>query len=719
MFNRLTALFRRYPSFDRYLWLNSSKDWRFVLGAVVLMFLAGFFNHEARLDQWKFWSSHPDIFFADGEPLVSTTDAGYFLSLARDYRNGVTRNGFLENRFYPDNTDTYQTANNPDYAGIPTEPQGATDVPMLSFIIAKLSEYFFADDLLTPANLMLPITGFLTAIAVAGMFWAAGYPAEGAIAATGFGLSTSYFVRTSIGRIDTDQLVMFFLALCVSFILLAARQRNISRQMGFVLLAALSALILEWWYSQALFIVILPLLAGFAVYTHQLNIKRALGATVIFTLATNPVVVIPSFWTLFAQIMERFFNIKPKGNNFETAINLNYPNTFSTVTELNRPDLIQILDLMAITPEIGMIGLGGFFIFLILKPSRGMVFLPFFFIGFCSIYLGQRFIFYSTPFIWFAIAWLLLSATRCLCCKFTAANPRNFSANSTVLTISAAAIVLVAWLSLGMRFTPPIPHPSFSAPIVNGFSLIKKFNQGDDGIVATWWDYGYFLHYKSGMATFHDGGKQTTPRTYFIARGMIVPNPAELIQTAKFIATEGSAGIAKKSTSAKQLYQVISTAKMPEKPLYIMLTNQMTNWFTTISKLGLHDIASGQSPSNLKLGGYGYHRLNCSNVGGNKLNCQNRLIDITQGTIDGKLVIDRTVQTVDGKIKNSKKYNNGGTMVLHISQLASGQSQITLVPRPTWDSTFNKLYELGVYDSGRLELVIDNYPAVRVYKILQ
>lgn len=715
MINRIQALLKRYPSFDQYHWLQSSRDWRFVAGAVVLMFLAGLINYDTRQNQWEAWEANPDIFFSNGQPLVSTTDAGYFLSLARDYDKGSNKNGFNEKRFYPDNSPAYRAKTSQDPV---KEELSASDVPMLSVLIAWSGNTFFDGDMLTAANLMLPITALLTALALAGMFWAAGYPAEGAIVGTGFGLSATFLVRTSIGRIDTDQLVVFFLAMVMAFIFLAAREKDLKRQIGFILLSALSALALEWWYSQPLFIVLFPLIAGFAIFTHQQDVKRSAIGTGVFILATNPLVVIPAFWIFFVQVMERVFGItiKPAAPD-GPVINLSFPDTFTTITELGRIDIIATLEYMTADKYIGIIGLIGYLVFLAVRPSRGLVFLPFFIIGMFSIYLGRRFAFYGAPFIWFGAAWLFLSAIRYLSRKFVKSDqPKDFKELGGVLFATAGAVIFTAAVSM----IDYVPRPSFPSPIVKSFSDMKAVDKGEGGIIATWWDYGYLAHYKSDMATLHDGGTQTTPRTFLVARSMVSPSQPELIQSIKFIAADGSAGIENNASSAEAFVKAITSAEMPDRPLYIMLTRQMGDWFTTMAKLGLYNVTNGQTPSKAILNGYVYSRLSCRFVSSNKFDCKSGLLDINFGTLNGKPIIYQSVETVNGKVTKYQNYENeNGLFVLHINRLDDNRLMISMVPRPTWESNFNQLFELGIYDQNRLELVLDNFPETRVYKVLQ
>jgi hypothetical protein len=47
------------------------------------------------------------------------------------------------------------------------------------------------------------------------------------------------------------------------------------------------------------------------------------------------------------------------------------------------------------------------------------------------------------------------------------------------------------------------------------------------------------------------------------------------------------------------------------------------------------------------------------------------------------------------------------------------KTNLALVPMPLWMSNFNALLHRASYDQTRLELVLDRYPAARVYRVLQ
>ena len=172
---------------------------------------------------------------------------------------------------------------------------------------------------------------------------------------------------------------------------------------------------------------------------------------------------------------------------------------------------------------IGAIGVIGFIGFLIARPSKGLVFLPFFMMGMLSFIAGRRFAFFAAPFVWFGVAWLSLTLTRIICRrvqKKMAQKEIPFIQETAVLAVSAVMVMGTASI-LTFNY---MPRPSFDRPTVETFAQMRNLNGDKAGIFASWWDYGYMAHFKSGMMTIHDGGAQKTPRTHLFARGLVSPN---------------------------------------------------------------------------------------------------------------------------------------------------------------------------------------------------
>ena len=711
----LTVIYQRI--FDRP-WLHSSTDWRYAIGAGLLILLAAMINFDMRDRQWSVWQENDAVFFHEDTPLVSTTDAAYFLSLAEDMIEGESLTAFSSTQLYPENTEAYLRAHSDEYIPAEDRPMGLTDAGLLPAVIAVLAENFFDGNVGLAGHAMIAFTAFLTVAVIGGMFWAAGYPVEGALAGLGLGLSTTYVGRTSVGRIDTDQMMVTFLALSLMFTLLAARERNIARLLGYVLLSVIAVRLGLWWHGSANYLMLMPFLIFVAIVLQQQHFRHGLIAAGAFVLALNPLVFLNDLRDFFTLVMSRLFGSTGGGATETAEIALIFPDTFRTITEQARIDLVATLESMTGHAGIGVIGLIGFMIWALVRPSRGMIFLPFVIMGLLSVIAGRRYAFFAAPFIWFGFGWLMMTVSR-LVLSYKGWDGKIPPLARTLTSLGFGAVLLIGtagWLDRGY-----VPRATFDKGVTKTFKDVGRLAGSEGGIIATWWDYGYYAHFHSGgMATLHDGGNQKTPRTHLFARGLVSHNTGELIQISKFLATSGQAGIKANGSSLDALNQAIAAADNPDKPIYLVVTDQMSNWAGSIATLGRFDVNSGRYLSEEALRRqYMIVNLNCKNAGQNKLDCNHGLVDITHGTLNGNPVIGEIVLAENGYIKGVQAKNEQAPMQLVISKISNGSSRIQLIHRILWKSSLFQLLEQGRYDTNRLELVLDYYPVSRVYRIIR
>ncbi|XDZ65634.1 hypothetical protein AB8880_12025 [Alphaproteobacteria bacterium LSUCC0684] len=694
-------------------WMKSDTGWIYNLMAVALILLAGLINYDARDSQWQEWQANKTVFFADGSPLVSTTDAGYFLSYARDYQEG--KFDFNQSRSWP------------DHAEEPSEVDGALDIPLLSVIIRHLADVKYNGDLLMAGNAMIPLTAFLTAIAIGLCFWVAGFPAEGAIAGLGAGLSHAYFVRTSIGRIDTDQLILFFISLILGAILLACRQTDWRRGIFFILLAAGLFHLFHWWYDQGLFVLIFPLIVFLATLFSRLSFKSALIYTGIFILFINPLSFASAVEPQIFGFLDRIglYSV----NLVETSV-LAFPDPYETIIELSDINFFKMLVNIFGSPWIGLAGLVSFGIWAVIFPVQATVFLPFLTIGLFSNIIGQRFAFYAAPILWFGFGWMILSLLRILrqILRQNTQNDENYTTKSLasylpVIGIGLATILLAAMLQLDIAYHRGLksPNPSFPAQVVEGFTKLGAYDNGRGGVIASWWDYGYLGHFKSGLPTLHDPGNQRSPRAYIIGRGFVDKNPNMLINGLRFIAQEGNKGIKSNSSSLTLFEAAISSRpdNPPDKPIYIVVTEKMGGWLYSMARNGLHDLERNQAPSTDLMNEHGYYRLRCIQSSEHILECGDKTFNLLNGTVDNEPVLARLVQTENGFGRQNRDYGRPGWHTVLLEKVDNRETRLFLIPNRHWISTFNQLYRLGLYDRNRLELIIDQYPDFRVYEVLR
>ena len=190
----------------------------FLFFAVLLIALSAMANVHVRHSQQQTWKSEGPATQIFGTSSFSTADAPYFLRQSAIALRDDQATTFNAIRSFPNKI--------PNKIEVPAEhghPGGPRDVPLLSFLIAS----FAGDDepagLLATGNMGLLFSSALTAMAIAICFGAPGYWAQGAIAGLGGGLSAAYLARSSIGRIDTDQLNLGFMYLMFGLVVFAGR----------------------------------------------------------------------------------------------------------------------------------------------------------------------------------------------------------------------------------------------------------------------------------------------------------------------------------------------------------------------------------------------------------------------------------------------------------------------------------------------------------------
>lgn len=209
---------------------------------IVTIMLAAIINYQIRQSQYQVWQDNKPIFFLEDTPLFSTTDASYFLGLARQYQQTGNVRDFDAKRLTP----YYK-----ELAADQEPLDSAFDFPLLSVLIANLSPDSSSQSLLKTGNALIPIFGFVMVLGIVLAFGASGFWLEGAMAASGAGLSYAFLVRTSIGRIDTDILNLGFFYAVLGLTIFAGRAQSWRSAIIWTVLAGLMLNLFFWWYEQA------------------------------------------------------------------------------------------------------------------------------------------------------------------------------------------------------------------------------------------------------------------------------------------------------------------------------------------------------------------------------------------------------------------------------------------------------------------------------------
>ena len=693
LFARIDRIAKTHMSRVERSWLGPEpRTWLFFVCAVALIAVAIAANIHVRQSQLQIWQSASPETLVFEAPSFSTADAPYFLSQAVSHKNNEADEPHRK-RIFPN----LQSSN------FKRSDRGVLrDFPLLSILIASFASDDTPTSLLRAGNFGLLATSALTAVAIAICFGASGYWAHGAIAGLGGGLSAAYLVRSSIGRIDTDQLNLGFMYLMFGLVVFAGRATSRLWCLGWCVAAGISANLFMWWYGKPELIVMAAIALLWLLACLQRNILTILAGTAIF-LAISGVSYFNPFTSAYLQ-------------DVFASSNFIFPNTLQTITEIRQVSFKQILINASSSVEMGLVCLTGLALFLARHPVISIAYGPLVAFGLLNFIIGNRAIFYSAPIMWFGAAFLMTTTARFIAANLSEGGyaPRRDQAASI---LAASLAMVVAWVNSPTDY---VPRPSFPKPVLEGLASLKTTANPANSVVATWWDYGYTSMFFNDLPTFHDGGSQTTPSTYFVARAFLDPDQQASFGNLKFLGTKGHKGIAAQPDLSSLQLQFDIALDEPSPDLYLVVTNQMAGWMSSISKIGNWDIETGKpvTPRGNNTGPQVFYEpLNCRLAGyPQRLNCAGVRFDLEQGLLNGLPALSGWAHSQDGALVHRRDFGNDGDFALQIVQ-TDNRINVFFMHRQLFESTFNELYHLGQIDHPSLSLHYDDYPHIRVYKI--
>lgn len=673
--------------------------------ASLLIMLCLFASWHMRAWQYDQWEKNPNQYYASGSPSFSTTDAAYFVKKAIEIKKSGNSQKYSEKRNYPDNL-KIEKKNEIEAFSVRSEP-------FLSVLISYIAKDASKEANIDVAHKILLFCIVLTSVGVVLAFGAAGYWYEGCIAALGSSLSSAFLGRTSAGRIDTDQLNLGFFYFITALLIWASRCKNLLISVLLCVLAALTAQLFQWWWPKPILNwAFVFCLAWLGICLHQ-NIKRTTILLVLFVFFSG------SFSFSDLQTVEMVAQ-KSVGVG-----KLSFPNTYDFVTELASIPIYDLLTSISGNLIIASIAILGFCLWVLVSPTFAFVFLPALFLGLANFIFGNRVVFFASPILWFGFAFFGILVLRSLTSQIKMVET-VFSKNASSITHGVSAICIFSFTYFA-SFNPLtnqyVPNAVFSKEVTQGFQTLGVYQKENKGlkpaVIATWWDYGYMAHLHSDLPTLNDGGSQRTPKTHFIARSLISDEQSVSGKILKFISTPEWTSVVENATSKSLLEREIGSASTQSSTdIYLYLTEDMVRWMAPISGLAFWDTDNGR-PLNVYRGSnrLRYLDLKCDGAGFS-FHCNGQHYDLHKGTIDGKKLLSRVIQTNNGAIVKEVKYNLDEGPILQFNQLDGRPLNNQLVHPKLYKSTFHELFYLGQYDPKAFEPVINGFPYYRVYKVL-
>ena len=627
----------------------------------------------------------------------STADAPYFLGHAAAAEKGLSPDEFERKRVYPNKEISYQQRGD--------DPVPAKR-PLLSTWIAFLSPSASPGDLLNAGHTILIISAGATALMIMLAFGATGYWLEGTAAAIGGGLSSAYLVRSSFGRIDTDQLNLGLMYLMFALVMLSARSKTAVATLIWGVAAGTTANIFMAWYGK-------PELIWMAIAAYAwllVVLRKDVKITVLCLLL---------FYALAPASLPNPFASAYVQDNFAGGSFL-FPNTLRTITETARISLPDILVSATGSVQMGLVCLIGLGLWAIRHPVTAFAYGPLAAFALLNFVLGNRAVFYSAPILWFGAAFLLTSTARFVTQAALSTTEENTVPSGITQTAGVAGVTLaliIAWVNAPTDY---LPRPSFPKLVLQGLAKLDSIATSDRSVVASWWDYGYASLFLNDLPTLHDGGSQTGPATHLFAQALLATDQARTIGTLQFLTSQGKDGVQQHISKAALFAAFDRPAAGPVPDIYLVLTSQMEGWIGSISKLGNWDIETGQPvipPANNGMSHVDYIGLGCNYRGfPARVACGNVSFDFDRGLMNDAPNIVGWTRARDGFAEDVRRYSADATFGVQTLQTNNRLSS-QLMHRQLYDSSFNKLYHLGLIETQGITLVYDNYPHIRIYRI--
>ena len=491
-----------------------SAPWRVLsIGAVGLLF-----SLSIHLSHLPFWHDHKEFYYDGDKPLMTTLDAYYYLRLASAE--------IAENK-------------GDGKVGGTAALRGPTKTPLLASLAAFL-QCLCNIAIERIAFFLPPLLGSLMALIYVCWGHSMGGPAM-ALTASVAGLSSFYwFRRTGLGRFDTDCLnpVFVFLVLFLTYRFAVSTGRI---RWLYVLAAFVSAYLLGIWWQQLPYFGFFLILGPYclSLYLPSSRLEKILKISGLLAFTTILIIILAGYHEYLPEYFSRAaagylqqYDLVRKAAPSAAV----FPDVGQSISEL------QPLPLAGIATEVGghpitfLLALAGFCLLLKAKKDAACFLLTGAALASLSL-LSRRFLIFLVPLHALGFGYLFARLWSWIHQQHRFENP----------AIKAALWGVSALVCLGLLL--PNLHRSIAThrgpPLTAGDVLLARTiaaEAGANAVIWSWWDYGYFLEYLTGLRAFIDGGSQSPERTFIAAFPLACDDPVLAGNWLRFFAVHDVAG---------------------------------------------------------------------------------------------------------------------------------------------------------------------------------
>ena len=445
--------------------LQTKKKWVEIF-LLLLILLVSFY---VRIEDLNDWGKRPELAFYKGEPLLTTFDGYYYLTLARDLAEG-----------------TYATID--DKRAVPDYPKRPFPPPLLSVMAAMVKK-------ITPFSMnwigtALPVLlGLLLAVPVYALGRFYGGSSMGLSAVLMALLSHYYVYRSSLGWFDTDCMNVTW-ATGISYCFLRFGIEKTTKRYIYFGAGIFAYLLFLWWWDSTPQVVTAVTAVPLTVALIFFYRPKAREGLIFYGIITACIFLVLSWKGLdlpvqiFNKISGIYSYIAKESSGF-------FPNTGISISEQVRPSLEEIVSRTTNSLPVLILSLSGLLWLFYKKPKESL------FLSIPLLLSGLSFLF-AKRFL------IFLSPATALGLGFFISRLWHLKERHRVLIfIAPLAAILIASPAF-YRDIKKTFWPKEQPFIIAGMDAAHK-KTPENAVIWAWWDHGYPMIYWSRRGTISDG----------------------------------------------------------------------------------------------------------------------------------------------------------------------------------------------------------------------
>ncbi|MBI4141968.1 hypothetical protein HY484_03530, partial [Candidatus Woesearchaeota archaeon] len=425
----------------------------------------------------------------------------------------------------------------------------------IAYLHRTLSIFNPATTLMQSAGYFPIITTILTLITLFFIGKSLSNNLGGLVTATLFSLNYAVFTKTAWGMADTDAYNILFPTALIYFFLKAftnQQKKLLSIIISGIILGLYAFTWAGWWYTA--YIVVATILISLITHIISKNQENVNKTKIVFTHLTILLIFIlfSSFILTYVLSYKQyaefdfgkgFTSLKDqiKGpfsfSKIDTATRLDlWPNVYTTVAELQAPNINKIIDFSGGTIFLILAVIGIFLLIKNNKPTNTQFFYGIFLTltilaGLYASLKGQRFILLLIAPLTIATGHTIMWAYAHLTYNTTSKIRHTFG----IIFLLIILITLTNGQQEKIQTWLENEVPKMNDAWWNALTQIKE-KSDKNAIITSWWDFGHQFSYIADRAVTFDGASQNTPMAHWVGKALSTNNEQEAIGILRMLA---------------------------------------------------------------------------------------------------------------------------------------------------------------------------------------